>query len=173
MKPEGSLQQSQCPPPVPILSQLEPVHTPTSYFIKTHLNIILPSMPGSPKWSLSLMFLHQNPVYAYPLTPTRYMPRPSYYSRFYHPNNIGWAVQIIKLLIVYFSPLPSYLVPFRLQYSLICLILASGILKRNGRSEPFAMVVWWSKQNAWSALDTSRTQQLCTTATPRYSKAKN
>ena len=46
----------QCLPPVPILSQLDPVHTPTSYSLKIHLNIILPSPPGSPKWSLSLTF---------------------------------------------------------------------------------------------------------------------
>ena len=47
----------KCSTPVPILSQLDPVHTPTSHFLKIHLHIILQSTPGPPQWALSLRFL--------------------------------------------------------------------------------------------------------------------
>ena len=62
-----------------------------SYFLKIHLYIILPSKPGSSKWSLSIRFSHQNLVWASPLPHTCYMPRPraSHSSRFDHPNDIG------------------------------------------------------------------------------------
>ena len=68
----------KCPPPVPILSQLHPVPTTLSHFLKIHLNIILPSACGSPEWSLSLRFPHQNPVDPSPLPHTRHMPRPAH-----------------------------------------------------------------------------------------------
>jgi len=34
----------KCPPPVPILSQLHPFHTPTSHFLKIHLNLLAPEL---------------------------------------------------------------------------------------------------------------------------------
>jgi hypothetical protein len=45
------------------------------------------------------------------------MPRPSHSSRFYHPNNIESRVQILKFLIMKFSPLRCYLVALRPTYS--------------------------------------------------------
>jgi hypothetical protein len=40
---------------------------PTFHFLKVHLNIILPSTPGSPQWSHYLRFPHPNPIHASPL----------------------------------------------------------------------------------------------------------
>ena len=47
------------PPTVPILGQPNPVHIPTSYILEIHPNIIHPSTPRSPQWSLSLLFPHK------------------------------------------------------------------------------------------------------------------
>ena len=57
----------------------------TGLILSSHLRLGLPS-------GLSL-FPHQNPVHASPLPHTRYMPRPSNSSWFYHLHNIGWGVE--------------------------------------------------------------------------------
>ena len=64
MKPQGLLPYSQvpatCPYPEPARSS-PCTHAPLP---EDASNITLPSTPGSPKWSPSLRFPHQNPEYA-------------------------------------------------------------------------------------------------------------
>ena len=50
------------PPPVSILRQPNPVHIPTSHLLEIRPNIIHPSMPRTPQWSLSLRFPHHDPL---------------------------------------------------------------------------------------------------------------
>ena len=66
------------PPPVSILGQPDPVHTPTSHLLEIHPNIFHPSTSMSPQWSLSLRFPHQDPIHPSLLTHTRHMPKPSH-----------------------------------------------------------------------------------------------
>ena len=83
------------PPPVPILVQPNSVHIPTSHLLEIHPKIIHPSTPRSPQWSPSLRLPHQDPIHPPLFTQSHHMPSPFHSSRFYHPHNIGWGVQII------------------------------------------------------------------------------
>ena len=51
------------PPPVPILGPPNSVHIPTSHLLEIRPNIVHPSTPRSPQWSLSLRFPHQDPIH--------------------------------------------------------------------------------------------------------------
>ena len=94
------------PPPVSILGQNNPVHLPTSHLLEIHPNIIHPSTPWSPQLSPSLRFPQKDPIHPPLLTHTRHMPSPSHSSRFYHPHNIRWEIQIIWLLVMQSPPFP-------------------------------------------------------------------
>ena len=61
--PKVHYRTHKLPPPIPILGQPNPVHIPTSHLLEIHPNIIHPSTPGSPQWSPSLRFPHQDPIH--------------------------------------------------------------------------------------------------------------
>ena len=87
MEPEVSLRLQKCPQPVPILSQLNPVHNPTSHFLMILLNVILPSTQGSPKWLPSSGY-SPKPCMHLSSPHTCYVHRPPH-SSIFDPNNVG------------------------------------------------------------------------------------
>jgi len=100
----------KCPPPVPILSQVDTA--PISNFLKIHLNIILISMPGSSKQSISFRFPHQNPVCASPFPPyVLYAPPISFFSiwspEYYLVNCNGYKAPRHVVLSTFMLPSPS------------------------------------------------------------------
>ena len=60
----------KCPPPVPILTHLDPVHTPTFHFLKIHLNIIFHLCLGLPS-GLILSSFPTKTLYTPLLSPIR------------------------------------------------------------------------------------------------------
>jgi hypothetical protein len=84
------------PPPVPILSQTDPVHNSLYHFSKIHFNIILPSTPGSSKWPPSLRFPYWSPLCSSLLPHTRHIFCPSQSSWLDHPNDV-WKNSYLTL----------------------------------------------------------------------------
>jgi hypothetical protein len=90
-------------PLVPLLHQINPVHTCPTNFPKIHSNITFPSTPRLFEWSLPFSFSDKNNVCIFNLSHACYMSRPSH-PPCLDPNNIWWSVQVMKLLIMQSSP---------------------------------------------------------------------
>jgi len=91
---------------LPMPGQLDPVHALTYYFLKIHLNVILPSTPRSPTWHSGFPTKTRYTTFTY----TCYMPCPSH-SPFDHLNNIRWALSSSLCSFLYSPVTSSLLVP--------------------------------------------------------------
>ena len=86
------------PPPVRIMSHINPVHAPHSYFRKNHFNIILSSKFGFSKLLFPSGFPTKALFAALPCTCC--IPRQFCCFWYDHPNNIWWEIRIIKIHII-------------------------------------------------------------------------
>jgi hypothetical protein len=102
---------------VPILSQINPVHTTLSYLSKIHLTIILPPTFKSFWRSLSFWLSHQKPTQSFSHHAC-YMPWPSHPPWLDHSNNTWRRVKVINLSIMLSLPnaYPSLFSPITLTY---------------------------------------------------------
>ena len=71
LNPKVHYRTHKRPPSVSILGQPNTFHIPTSHLLENHPDIIHPSTPKSPQWSLSLRFPHQDHIHPPLLTHTR------------------------------------------------------------------------------------------------------
>jgi hypothetical protein len=116
LNPKVHYRIHKCPPTVPVLRQINPVHTLTSiswryiWILSSHLRLGLPSShftsASPPKPCICL----SSPPYALHARP--------YSSRLCHPNNVGEEYRSLSSSLKLFSPLPCYLDPLRPKHSL-------------------------------------------------------
>jgi len=85
---------------LPVLSQMQAVHSFPPYFPKIHSNIIFPSTSRSSSWSLPFRFCDQNLICISYISHVCYMPSLFHPPWLDYSNNIWWSVQVVKLLIM-------------------------------------------------------------------------
>ena len=79
------------------LTWASPIHMPTTQLLEIRPNIIHPSTPRSPQWSLSLRFPHQDPIRPPLLTHTRHLTKDSTQER----QNLDSGKRFIRTLYSY------------------------------------------------------------------------
>jgi hypothetical protein len=82
----------------------------------------------------------QTPEYAF-IIHTCYMARPSHSFWFYHPNSIGWAVQIIKLIIMH----THHILKHTVNHIVKCHLVSwnCGLLYQSLMTDDYRAVVEW------------------------------
>ena len=92
-------------PLVCILSQTDPVHALRSHFFKNHFKCFHPCLVVQ----VSFRFSNQNPVCISVFLYTCNLLGPSHPFLFYHPSNIWWGIEILKVLNLQFAPASHYI----------------------------------------------------------------
>ena len=113
----------KCPPPVPILSQFDLVYVNPSHFLNVRLNIILPSILGSSKWSFFLGFPHQTLYTLFPTPKRTTCPSHLILLDFITRTILDEKYRSFSSSLCSFLFSPCYLVPPRPKYSPQCPIL--------------------------------------------------
>jgi hypothetical protein len=131
--PEVHYRVHKRPPPIPILSQIDPVHTTSSHYSKMHFNVVHPPTSWSSKWCFSLWLSDQYPTYKYiPLLTIRAK---------YPAHIILLLCYHAVLLFISFNPKSYTLDDVQLGRNLTCCIL-----RREDEVEVWILIYrrWWS-----------------------------
>jgi hypothetical protein len=116
------------PPLVPILSQIDPIHTIPSYLSKIHFNIVHPPTSWSSQWSRTLWISHQYPICISLLSIRATCPD----QLILLDLIITW--QVMKLLILQFSPTSCHFISLWSKYSPQVWRVAANILNKQSRT---------------------------------------